>query len=507
MKQNTKTVVTPKVGVVKSKAKTVVGTDGIERDARTNKSDLFLLGAGRFFAESAYYETGNDSAQRYIKLIHKVTKSDPAWVAAFLKWLRTEGNVRTAAIVGAAEYVKAGGPNGRAVVNSVIVRGDEPAEMLAYWINTHGKRIPQPIKRGVRDAATRLYNERNFAKFDSSSSAVRMADVVELTHPAPTGAWQSGLFKYMIEQRHGRATFEGKSLTYLEGRSKCSTRNDYLRELKLGNPTITWENVSSAGKGKMTAEEWLACYDHMGYMAKLRNLRNLEDAGVSIKDMRAVGESLANPEAVAKSRQLPMRFLSAYKAVKNNVWAGYLEEALDASLANVPKVKGNWLVLIDASGSMDWGYSQTGELSYYDSASVFGVAFAKANKATVRTYSDRLSPALDTKGKNVLQLVKSLRDRSYWHQGGTSTARCLKQAFGEGKFDGVLLLTDEQYNVGTGPDVALPANVPLYTFNLAGYKGGHKIEPNRVTVGGLSDAAFGMIATIENAKAAWPWEA
>jgi hypothetical protein len=88
----------------------------------------------------------------------------------------------------------------------------------------------------------------------------------------------------------------------------------------------------------MTAEEWLACFDHMGYMAKLRNLRNLDMAGVSVADKRKIGESLANPEAVAKSRQLPMRFLSAYKAVQNDVWASYLSEALDNSLANVPTV-------------------------------------------------------------------------------------------------------------------------------------------------------------------------
>jgi hypothetical protein len=310
----------------------------------------------------------------------------------------------------------------------------------------------------------------------------------------------------MLEQRHGRATFEGKHLTYLHKRSLCSTREDYLRELRMGNPTITWENVSSAGSGKMTAEQWLACYEHMGYMAKLRNLRNLEQAGVSIRDMRTIGESLADPMAVAKSRQLPMRFMAAYKAVSNNVWAGYLEEALNASLANVPKVRGNWLVLIDASGSMDWNYSAGSELSYYDSASVFGVAFAKANNATVRTYSTLLSDALPTNGKNVLQLVKELRGRDYFFAGGTATRRCLEAAFADGNYDGVLLLTDEQFNIGTGPSGAIPANVPLYTFNLAGYKGGHSINANRITVGGLSDAAFSMIATVENSKAAWPWE-
>jgi TROVE domain len=511
MKQNT--IKAPaKTGVVTAKTnksgvtKTVKGSDGIERASRTDKSDLFLLGVGRFFGEGSYYE--KDATSRFVKLVHKVTKSDPEWVALFLKWLRTEGNIRTSAIVGAAEYVKAGGPNGRAVVNSVIVRGDEPAEMLAYWINTYGKRIPQPIKRGVRDAATRLYNQRNFAKFDSASAGVRMADVVELTHPSPVDNTQSDLFKYMIEQRHGRGTFEGKRLPALQARSECKNRDDYLYELKCSNPTITWENVSSAGTGKMSATEWLICFDHMGYMAKLRNLRNLDDAGAPLRDKRRIGEELASPEAVAKSRQLPMRFLSAYKAVKNDVWGSYLAEALDHSVANVPTVKGKWLVLVDASGSMGTPYSKDSSMTYYEAATVFAAAFAKANDADVYTYSDKLSPQYKIdKAKSTLQMVKDLGASKYWIGWGTSTAECLAKAFNS-KYDGVLLLTDEQYNGywGSDPSKSIPADVPLYTFNIAGYRGGHEVKANRITVGGLNDGAFAMIAAIENSKAKWPWE-
>lgn len=515
MKQNTATVQAPKVGVTKAKKglnNTTVNADGLEATKRSAKSELFLLAVGRFYGESSFYESTNEGTQRFVKLVHKVTKSDPEWMQAFLGWLRTEGNIRTASIVGAAEYVKAGGPNGRAVVKSVIVRGDEPAEMLAYWINTHGKRIPAPIKRGVRDSAQRLYNERNFAKFDSAKAGVRMADVVELTHPAPSGSWQSDLFKYMIEQRHGRATFEGKNLVYLNRRSQCKTRNDYVIELVAGNPTITWENVSSAESGSMDANTWVTMYVYMGYMAKLRNLRNLDLAGVKPKDKRAIGESLADPENVAKSRQLPMRFFSAYKNVKDDVWAGYLSEALDASLANIPKVRGNWLVLVDASGSMTWGTSDKSNLTYYEAASVFGAAFAKVNDADVRTYSNSLSPVLDVTGMNTLRIVKELREPKFYFGGGTSTAAALKRAFSDGKYDGVLLLTDEQYNGRSwynsdgNPSDAIPANVPLYTFNLAGYKAGHEIKANRITVGGLNDSAFTMIATVENSKARWPWE-
>jgi TROVE domain len=514
-KQNVRTNPT-RVGVVSAKKgvnNTIVNSDGLSATKRGNKSELFILAVGRFFGEGSYYE--GDSRKRFVELVHKITKSDPEWMAAFLKWLRNDANIRTAAIVGAAEYVKAGGPNGRSVVKSVIVRADEPAEMLAYWINTYGKRVPQPIKRGVRDSASRLYNERNFARWDSKSNAVRMADVIELTHPAPSGNWQSDLFKFAIEDRHGRATFEGKTLPMLEARSKCSTRKDYVAELRAGNPTISWENVSSAEAGKMTAAQWTEMYTYMGYMAKLRNLRNLDEAKVAIGTKRSIGADLADPENVAKSRQLPMRFYSAYKNVSDDVWKSYLSEALDHSLANVPTVRGNWLVLVDASGSMAYDYSRHSDLNYYDAATVFASAFAGANSADIRTYSSvgQLSPVLSVKGKNTLRIVEDLHNGRYNFGGGTDTFGNLQKAFNAGKYDGVLLLTDEQYNGGGGwyghrhnPSDAIPKDVPLYTFNLAGYKAAQEIGPNRINVGGLSDSAFSMIAAVENSKAKWPWE-
>ncbi|GGP65213.1 hypothetical protein [Saccharothrix coeruleofusca] len=77
-------------------------------------------------------------------------------------------------------------------------------------------------------------------------------------------------------------------------------------------------------------------------------------------------------------------------------------------------------------------------------------------------------------------------------------------------FDGhdrVVILTDEQAGYG---DVgrALPASVPLYTWNLAGYRRGHSASGggNRHTFGGLGDQAFRMIPLLEAGRdATWPF--
>src|SRR5205814_5532085 len=110
--------------------------------------------------------------------------------------------MRTATIVMAAEYVAAGGANGRAVIAGALQRADEPAEMLGYWLTMHGRNIPMPVKRGVADAVVRLYTERAALRYDGRSRHIRMADVIELTHPAPRDAGQSALFRWLLDRRH-----------------------------------------------------------------------------------------------------------------------------------------------------------------------------------------------------------------------------------------------------------------------------------------------------------------
>lgn len=55
----------------------------------------------------------------------------------------------------------------------------------------------------------------------------------------------------------------------------------------------------------------------------------------------------------------------------------------------------------------------------------------------------------------------------------------------------------------------MPADVPVYTWNLAGYRVGHAPSgsENRHTFGGLSGAAFRMVPLLEAGRSAdWPWD-
>lgn len=179
------------------------------------KTALFNLAAINMVGENTFYETAGARDERFVDLIHQATVQDAAWVAAFIPFLRNKMNMRSASTVMAMEFAAAAlsaklapTPSIRQVVDSALQRPDEPAEALAYWVATYGKKLSAPVKRGIADACRRLYTEQAALRYDGLSRDWRMGDVIELVHPRPRDDAQSALFRYLLDKRHNR-TFEG----------------------------------------------------------------------------------------------------------------------------------------------------------------------------------------------------------------------------------------------------------------------------------------------------------
>ncbi|WP_279579687.1 TROVE domain-containing protein [Fodinicola feengrottensis] len=384
---------------------TFQGGAGYARDA---KSELFLLAVMNLVGEETFYVSAGDRDSRFVGLVHAVTQQDPDWTGRFLRWLRTEANLRSAALVGAAEFARArllAGEAGlsRQVVDSVLLRADEPGELLAYWTSRYGRSIPKPVKRGIADGVRRLYDQRSLLKWDSAAHGYRFADVLELTHasPAADSPWQGDLFRHAIDRRHKRDNPIPDSLPLLvahadlmswphEARIELFTRHEPEEVAAvLRDAGMTWESLSGWLQAPLSAKKWAAIIPSMGYMALLRNLRNFDQAGLSDRSAGKVAERLADPDQVARSRQLPMRFLSAYNAAPSLRWAWPLEQALQHSLGRIPALRGRTLVLVDTSGSMDESFSRDGSLMRWDAAVLFGLALAqRCEKADVVSFSN-----------------------------------------------------------------------------------------------------------------------
>ena len=524
---------------------TFEGAPGYAWDTR---SELFLLAVSSMVGEDTFYETAGAHDDRYAQLVRTIAVTDPDWMLRFVTWLRSDANMRSAAVVAAAVAVharlaaakddsaKTNGDNdasavsNRSIISAALQRADEPGEMLAYWTSTFGRAMPKPVKRGVADAIQRLYSERSLVKWDSDARAWRFGDTLDTVHPSPRDARQGDLFEHALDRRHHRPNEIPGSLEMLRARAAllaCPVperralfdRPDHARSA-LHRAGMTWESLAGWLGGPMDARAWEAIIPSMGYMALLRNLRNFDQAGVSDDVAATVAARIADPVEVAGSHQFPMRFLSSYRAAPSLRWSWALEQAITASLVNVPTLSGRTLVLIDTSGSMAARFSQDGTLMRWDAAALFGIALgARCAHADIVSFSSGYygrTPSMPfpsmpfpaVPGESLLTALQRWQEGGYFLHGGTDTAGAVQRHLRPEFHDRVVILTDEQAG-GMDVDLAVPRSVPLYTWNLAGYRYGHAPAGtrNRHTFGGLTDVAFRMIPLIEGGRAArWPWD-
>ena len=497
------------------------GAVGFTRDAQ---SELFLLAVTNMVGEATFYESPGSRDSRFVELVHAVAVQDVDWLGRFIPWLRGEANLRSASLVAAAEAVKArlaAGQEGgnRVLISSACRRADEPGELLAYWTSRYGRALPKPVKRGLADAVAALYGERSLLKYDAVGSGYRFGDVIDLVHPAPAAdkPWQGELFEHALDRRHGRDKPIPPHLAVLHARAELTSLPvDARRGVLLADdgPTrlraagMTWEAVAGWLQGPLDASAWEAIIPSMGYMALLRNLRNFDQAGVSDKVAAGVAAKLADRAEVAASRQLPFRFLSAYRAAPSLRWAWALEQALGHSLDGLPTLDGSTLILVDTSGSMNAGFSRDGTLMRWDAAALFGIALAaRARNSDLVSFSNGVKPFSLSRGESVLAALDRWKTGGWFLNGGTYTAACLRASYA--KHDRVVIVTDEQAaHDPVGVTASVPAHVPVYTWNLAGYRVGHAPsgEANRHTFGGLNDQAFRMIPLLEaRVGTSWPF--
>jgi hypothetical protein len=488
-------------------AATFNGGPGYTVDDRT---EVFLLSLT--FLTTAYYESESERVKRYADAVRRVAETDPEWLAGYLKWLRQTANIRTAAIVGGVEAARVLGNQrygpGRDILDSVLRRPDEPAEALAYHLATHGKPIPAAVRKGIADAAERVYNEYAAIKYANQKAAVQPGDVIALCHPNPRNAVQSQTFTYLMDLRHKRAD------PRVDGLDIIAAYRSWTATPTLDLPDgLPWEMALSrgveAGLSRRALWEALIDGDKLGYMALIRNMSNLVDASVSDQHLDTVASRIADPTRVLASKQLPFRFLSAYRAASMRFqWP--LQQALNTSLANWPTYPGRTLIALDTSASMRnpvGGKNST--VTAVESGSLFVAALAARNRGSVDVglyatdcglVSDLPPDALHACEQINAQVGRVGHGTNTW----PSVAAMLNRVQ---RPDRVVVVTDGQDNPSRG-DALVPADIPVYVFDVAGYRNA-SIDGSRgrYLLSGLNDTLFTLPPLLESGSAGrWPWQ-
>jgi hypothetical protein len=511
------------------------------------KGALFTLASTSFVQEDTLYETAATRDNRLVNLVHQVAAEDPEWVARFVPYLRGQLNMRSAAVVVACEYAhtvlegrkgdwfnRVNVPAIRGVIASACLRADEPAEVIGYWWQRFGRGLPKPVKRGVADAAVRLYTQRSALRYDGKSRAIRMADVIELTHPKPRDGEQAALFRWLLDHRHRDVVdVPAALLPVIEARAALDLMPVDARRPLVGSALaaetlnqagMSWEALSGWLQGPMDATAWSAVIPSMGLMALTRNLRNFDEAKVPDAIAQSVMTRLGDAEEVRRSRQFPFRFWTAYREAPSKRWAYPLEQAVRHACSNIPQLGGRTLVFDDVSGSMDAVLSARSSVQRWEVGAVFAGAMTRACEQVdlipfaTHSAAARLSPADD-----ILKVVEVVREvhTSGRLEHGTNIWGAVRDHW-DGH-DRIVIFTDMQAHDSYGrphayvrsfndrPVGTLPAYDAcrfIYAFDLAGYdRGGlDTTQPGRYQLAGFSDAAFRIMEAIERgARSDWPF--
>ena len=324
------------------------------------KAKLMTQVLTSFFNEEKFY---GDNSEEMTNILKSGIVDDPKFVSNLAIFARREFNMRSVSHVIAAYLanINEGKPFVKETVKKIILRGDDATEILSCYLSTFGKPIPNSLRTALREVFP-TFDAYTLAKYKGEGKSVKMRDILCLCRPAPLNEEQSKLWKDL-----------------LEGNIK---------------PAYTWETeLSAKGNNKETWEELIESRK-VGYMALLRNLRNILNA--EPKNLQTVLDYISNPEAVRKSKQLPFRFLSAYRNLPDDKWDSKrareaLEKAADASVENLPKIPGKTIIAIDVSGSMRQQISGKSDIRCADIAVLLGlIANRICENAMIMSFDDSL---------------------------------------------------------------------------------------------------------------------
>jgi len=396
--------------------------------------------------ENTFYESGVDAAQRIRDLIKKVSFEDAEQIAIDA---REKMKLRHVPLLIVREMLR--NHSGRKVgdlVARVIQRPDECGELLAlYWAEKKGAPLSAQLKIGLA-RALKKFNGYQLAKWNKDG-AVKLRDVLFLSHAKPKDDEQAALFKQLTDNT-------------------------------LETPD-TWEVSLSGGADKKETFTRLIQENKLGALALLRNLRNMIESGVSEDVIR---DGLAKMKT---DRVLPFRFISAAK------YAPRLEDALEQAmfrcLSEQPKLSGKTALLIDHSGSMSGVVSAKSEISRFDAAAALAMILREtSDRCRIFTFAEHCIEIPPRKGFAMIAEVQKVRQPVYTKLG--KAVRYVYEQFPE--CERIIVITDEQsadrppHPKGTG-----------YIVNVAGYQQGIAYGP-WISIDGWSEAIIDYIRENEN---------
>lgn len=386
------------------------GGAGIKAAKQDNISMLRRVVLANLLWEKNAYVDGITTAQQIAELIPKCNAEEVANLAIETRLVQ---KLRHTPLYIAVEMLKHKEHKKYVadVLAKVITRADMLTDFLAiYQVQNGGKLKPiaAQAKKGLSNAFNN-FSEYQLAKYDRDA-AIKLRDVLFLVHAKPQ-----------------------------QGKEELFT--------KIANRTLkipdTWEVALSTGKDKKQTWTRLIEEGKIGGLAMLRNIRNMMEASV---DKKVINKGL---ETLKSQMLLPLDFLKTARI--NPEFSREIEDAMIGSYANLPRIPGKTLFVLDRSGSMNARVSDKSDFSRLDQA--MAMAMLGANQC--EDYTLVATAGADHNWTHTTELIKypekgfglfnQIRKANVGY-GGIFTRQCLEWCLENvGKdFDRIIVFSDSQ---------------------------------------------------------------
>ena len=480
--------------------------EGTEAYAMTPELELYTAVVTASLSDT-FYEKQDARMDRIVQLIGKVS---PEFVARLAVYTRTEMHLRSIPLLLLVELAKVhnGDDLVARAVEKTVLRADEIMELLMcyQWRNPSGhpvkklSKLSRQIQNGLQRAFNR-FDEYQFAKYNRDNLEVKLRDALFLVHPKAKDEGQQALFDKIVKgELETPYTWE----TELSALGQQKFESDEQKQEAFREK---WEELIRSGK--------------LGYMALMRNLRNMLQADVSLLEMQKVASVLSNAERVAKSKQLPFRYLSAYREIEKvdsthtTALMNALEAAVKCSAANIEGFDENTRVLLasDVSGSMGTLVSARSTVRHYDIGLLLSMLLINRCKQVVAGIFGDDWRVVNMPNDNILMSTRQLEQLCNTVGFSTNGYKVIDWLVEQNlAMDKVMMFTDMQMWDSTGrykhfedswkKYKQMAPNAKLYLFDLAGY-GQLPLrlaEPDVFLIAGWSDRVFDVLSAVDKGE-------
>jgi 60 kDa SS-A/Ro ribonucleoprotein len=448
-----------------------------------------------------YYQ---DPMQELVRTLELAQKVDPSFLAKAAIYTRQSGHMKDMpafllAVLAGRDPVLFQRAFGRVVDNGKMLRtfvqimrsgqtgrkslGSAPKRMVANWLT------------GGSDRALLQANVGN----DPS-----LADVIKMVHPKPSSKAREALFAWIIGRPCDVALLPPNVQEFLR-----------FKETGRGRvPDVPFQMLTQL---ELSTKQWAGIAENASWQMTRMNLNTFQRHGVLAlpKARRMIADRLRDPDLIAKARVFPYQLMTAYQALSADMPTEIrdaLHDAMELSVRNVPKLRGQVVVCPDVSGSMSGAVTgfrkgATTVTRFVDVAGLVSAAILRQNPSAtvlpleVKVRDLRLEPR-DTILTNAARLAEQ------WG-GGTNCAAPLDWLLAKERApDLVIMVSDNQSwahaAYGNNGTVMMQAweklkqrnpKAKLVCIDIAPYGTTQAKERDDVlNIGGFSDTVFDQIA-------------